>query len=525
MAVSGFIEYPRHVTVEINQHTTYITQRKPYGHSNLEWSETTQGYSGESSDGPVIEMMGAEESCEFAWTMFLTGWIKFLAKGQETDIDVDKWKLKYWATREKSHALWQSVNSDGSLEDVELWFPREDGANSEMVRGEKLINGREKLAPTLFERCRQAMRCMHPKFMEKYAVVVARKALDGEEFEQKDGIPIVADFEEMRALLRKTQKVWKADPVLQGKVPKNSGNSGNSGSGGGHGGSGGGNKKQATCRVCKSKSHKTKECPNRAGTSCRLWQEKGECSFGDECVHEHKASEKGQTNSSSNTGVQRVPGKPAWIKPTGAPDGWKPPGPNTTIMTMTNADVPWTPGKVHESNCRGEACKKLFKEKEDDWLGRKLPNGEQLSMPVWCPECREKRRAMHSMCIELEYGECDQDDRDDDIQGERDGVLLEEEDMVVMVITEEKHVKPEGTNAESDTLAQPKAGEDWEIEGLTEFLAGLETAQRLVTDVGASGEAEADAQVAGFRVMRGQETTIEPVVPMDHRMGGDTTVE
>ena len=37
--------------------------------------------SGESSDGPVIEMVGAEESCEFAWTMFLTGWIKFLSKG------------------------------------------------------------------------------------------------------------------------------------------------------------------------------------------------------------------------------------------------------------------------------------------------------------------------------------------------------------------------------------------------------------------------------------------------------------
>jgi hypothetical protein len=29
---------------------------------------------------------------------------------------------------------------------------------------------------------------------------------------------------------------------------------------------------------------------------------------------------------------------------------------------------------VYESNCRGEACKKVFKEKEDDWLGRKLPN-------------------------------------------------------------------------------------------------------------------------------------------------------
>ena len=76
--------------------------------------------SGESSDGPVIDMMGAEDSCEFAWTMFLTGWIKFLSKGQETDIDVAKWKLKYWATREKHHVLWQAVNRDGSLEDVEL---------------------------------------------------------------------------------------------------------------------------------------------------------------------------------------------------------------------------------------------------------------------------------------------------------------------------------------------------------------------------------------------------------------------
>ena len=99
---------------------------------------------------------------------------------------------------------------------------------------------------------------------------------------------------------------------------------------------------------------------------------------------------------------------------------------------------------TRESNCRGDACKKLFKGKEDDWLGRKLPNDEQLSMPVWCPECREKRRAMHAMCIELEYGECDQNDREDDVQVERDGVLLEEVDMVVMVITDEKDVKSEG---------------------------------------------------------------------------------
>ena len=53
----------------------------------------------------------------------------------------------------------------------------------------------------------------------------------------------------------------------------------------------------------------------------------------------------------------------------------------------------------------------------------------------------------------------------------------------------------------------------------------METAQRHITDVGASGEAEVDAQVAGFRVMRGQEITIEPVVPMGHRMGGDRTIE
>ena len=433
--------------------------------------------SGVSSDGPVIEMMGAEGSCEFAWTMFLTGWIKFLSKGQETDIDVAKWKQKYWATREKHHVLWQAVNSDGSLEDVELWFPREDGANADMVRGETLVNGREKLAATLFERCRQAMICMHPRFMEKYAVVVAQKALNDEEFEQKDGVPVVKDFEEMRKLLRKTQKVWKADPVAKGKVPKSSGGGG----GGGNGGSGGGKKKSEACRICKSKSHKTKDCDKRAGTSCRQWQEKGVCSFGDECVHEHKESEKGQTNKSSGTGAQRVPGKPAWIKPTGAPDGWKPPGPNATSMAMTNEDVPWTPGKVHENKCRGEECKKVFKEKEDDWLGRKLPNGEQLSMPVWCPECREKRRAMHSMCIELEHDECDQDDREDDVPTERCGVLLEEVDMVVMVITTEE-----------------------EIEGLEDFLAGLETAQRVIRD---------------------QEITIEPIVPMDHRMGGDRTIE
>ena len=485
--------------------------------------------SGVSSDGPVIEMMGAEGSCEFAWTMFLTGWIKFLSKGQETDIDVAKWKQKYWATREKHHVLWQAVNSDGSLEDVELWFPREDGANADMVRGETLVNGREKLAATLFERCRQAMICMHPRFMEKYAVVVAQKALNDEEFEQKDGVPVVKDFEEMRKLLRKTQKVWKADPVAKGKVPKSSGGGG----GGGNGGSGGGKKKSEACRICKSKSHKTKDCDKRAGTSCRQWQEKGVCSFGDECVHEHKESEKGQTNKSSGTGAQRVPGKPAWIKPTGAPDGWKPPGPNATSMAMTNEDVPWTPGKVHENKCRGEECKKVFKEKEDDWLGRKLPNGEQLSMPVWCPECREKRRAMHSMCIELEHDECDQDDREDDVPTERCGVLLEEVDMVVMVITTEKNIgdkssrccariaqaKPKGS---TESRALPADAE--EMEGLEDFLAGLETAQKYITDVGAKGEAEADAQVAGFRVIRDQEIAIEPIVPMVHRMGGDRMI-
>ena len=96
---------------------------------------------------------------------------------------------------------------------------------------------------------------MHPRFMEKYATVVAQKALNDEVFEQKDGIPILADFEEMRALMRRTQKVWKADPVMQGKVPqwvpKSSGNAG----GGAGNSNGGGSKKQAACRVCKSKTH------------------------------------------------------------------------------------------------------------------------------------------------------------------------------------------------------------------------------------------------------------------------------
>ena len=65
--------------------------------------------------------------------------------------------------------------------------------------------------------------------------------------------------------------------------------------------------------------------------------------------------------------------------------GWKPPGPNATSMAMTNEDVPWTPGKVRESNCGGGACKRLFKEKEDDWLGRKPPDVEQLSIILVLP--------------------------------------------------------------------------------------------------------------------------------------------
>ena len=150
---------------------------------------------------------------------------------------------------------------------------------------------------------------------------------------------------------------------------------------------------------------------------------------------------------------------------------------------------------------------------------------------------------MHSICIELEFGECDQDDREDDVQVERDGVLLEEVDMVVMVITAEKDVESEGAAVDVDMLThfhrmelsaeameltytrEPKADEECVMEGLEDFLAGLEIAQKHITDVAASGEAETDAPVAGFRVMRGQETTIEPVVPMDHRMGGDRTIE
>ena len=47
------------------------------------------------------------------------------------------------------------------------------------------------------------------------------------------------------------------------------------------------------------------------------------------------------------------------------------------------------------------------------------------------------------MCIELDYGECDQDDRDDDAQGVRGGVVLEEVDMVVMMITADEDVRRE----------------------------------------------------------------------------------
>ena len=72
---------------------------------------------------------------------------------------------------------------------------------------------------------------------------------------------------------------------------------------------------------------------------------------------------------------------------------------------------------------------------------------------------------------------------------------------------------------------KPKAEQKCEMERLGEFLAGLETTQRHITDVGASGEAEADAQVAGSRVRRGQEIAIEPAVPMDHRMEGDRTIQ
>ena len=61
----------------------------------------------------------------------------------------------------------------------------------------------------------------------------------------------------MRALLRKTQKVWKADPVMQGKVPKSSGNSGG---GGGNGGSGGGNKEAGNMQGLQVKEPQDQGC-------------------------------------------------------------------------------------------------------------------------------------------------------------------------------------------------------------------------------------------------------------------------
>ena len=38
---------------------------------------------------------------------------------------------------------------------------KKDSANAEMVRGENIVNGRKKLAPTLYERCRQARHAVH----------------------------------------------------------------------------------------------------------------------------------------------------------------------------------------------------------------------------------------------------------------------------------------------------------------------------------------------------------------------------
>ena len=45
------------------------------------------------------------------------------------------------------------------------------------------------------------MLCMHSKFMEKYALVVAANALEGRVFEQKKpGVPLLKSFEGVRDL-------------------------------------------------------------------------------------------------------------------------------------------------------------------------------------------------------------------------------------------------------------------------------------------------------------------------------------
>ena len=56
-----------------------------------------------------------------------------------------------------------------------------------------------------------------------------------------------------------------------------------------------GQAKQRPCRVCKEKypdngkemGHSTKDCPNREGKLCHVYQRDGHCQFGDECRDEH----------------------------------------------------------------------------------------------------------------------------------------------------------------------------------------------------------------------------------------------
>ena len=174
-------------------------------------------YGGTSAGGPGLKLFRGEPSRE-AWQDFIVGWFMFLAAGDKRVIDIDAEKSKLFATSEEWHELWQRVKEDKSLEDCEEWFSRFRIAFAGLKGIENLEEGRRVLMPTMFQQCKIALACMHPEFKAKFNVAVQARIVEGKRVKMHDGVPVFADFDEMKKLMREAQVFWDDDPVSCGYI-------------------------------------------------------------------------------------------------------------------------------------------------------------------------------------------------------------------------------------------------------------------------------------------------------------------
>ena len=62
------------------------------------------------------------------------------------------------------------------------------------------------------------MTCMHPEFKDKFNVAVQARIAEGKRVKMHVGVPVFADFEEMKKLRREAQVFWDDDVVSCGYI-------------------------------------------------------------------------------------------------------------------------------------------------------------------------------------------------------------------------------------------------------------------------------------------------------------------